>query len=201
MYIPSQMAMPSATVVHELIEQFSFGIVVSDSLDATHLPFLLKADEGESGALYSHFAKANPHWTSLAGTKVVVIFSGPHSYISPLWYKNTPAVPTWNYAAVHCYGEVVLLDANETQNMLEETIKKYDPKLLNDKAAMPDEFRDRLATAIVGFKVVIDKIEGKLKLGQNRKIEDQQSVYTHLAESESTAANMLADFIANRLRM
>lgn len=90
-----------------------------------------------------------------------MVFSGAHAYISPTWYDAKPAVPTWNYAAVHCYGVASLLSDTETQDMLDKLVTKYEPKLLQDKQIMPDEYQQKLRQAIVGFKIVIDEIQAK----------------------------------------
>lgn len=201
MYIPSNMSFQSRADCHKFISEFSFGIIISSDLEATHLPFLLNSTHGEYGTLYSHFAKANTHWNNLNNQNVLVVFSGPHSYISPSWYQTIPAVPTWNYAAVHCYGRLTLLDKSATQVVLDETINKFEPELLSNKKIMPDEFRLQLAGGIVGFRISIEKIEGKLKLGQHRKIEDQIGVYEKLSQSENYDALELAAYMKRNLAL
>ncbi|SFF98638.1 FMN-binding negative transcriptional regulator [Neptunomonas qingdaonensis] len=140
MYIPSNMKMDDLSTAHDFIDEFGFGVIVSDSLTGTHLPFVLHRDEGDNGVLYSHCAKANPHWKELDNKEVLIIFSGPHSYISPSWYAQSPAVPTWNYAAVHAYGIVSLLDDKQTLDAVEAVVGQYEPGLLIDKNIISDEF-------------------------------------------------------------
>ncbi len=83
MYIPNNIKIQDITKAHDLIDEFGFGVLVSGALEGTHIPMVLHRNEGDYGVLYSHFAKANPHWKVLEGQEVLVIFSGPHSYISP----------------------------------------------------------------------------------------------------------------------
>lgn len=195
MYIPSNIKINDISTVHDFINEFGFGVIVSSSLMGTHLPFVLHRDEGKYGALYSHCAKANPHWKELEGAEVLIIFSGPHSYISPSWYAQSPAVPTWNYASVHAYGKVSLLNADQTLEAVEEVVDKYEPELLDKRDVITNEFRDKLLSGIVGFKVELSNIEGKQKLGQQRKTEDQVGVYNALKNSEDFGAQSLAKYM------
>lgn len=191
MYIPKNMSIADESAAYDFIDEFGFGIVVSDALTATHLPFII---DKKNGVLYSHFAKANSHWKEIEGQKVLVIFNGPHSYISPSWYASAPAVPTWNYAAVHAYGVVSLLDGGQTLEVVEQTMHKYEPDL-DKQHIVTDEFRDRLMAAIVGFKIDLSSVEGKLKLGQHRSPEDQAGVYNGLSASESFDSQALAEYM------
>ncbi len=189
------MEIKSKSDIHAFIEQFSFGIVVSDDLTATHLPFLLKKDEGEYGTLYGHFASANSHYKTLSDQAALIIFNGPHAYISPTWYATAPAVPTWNYSAVHAYGVLTLTSDDETLSIINDTVTKYEPNLHNDTTTLSDEFKSKLLKGIVGFKVELSKLEGKHKLGQHRKVEDQQGVYHALNQSSRPDDQALASYM------
>ncbi|MDA9556653.1 FMN-binding negative transcriptional regulator [Vibrio sp.] len=195
MYIPNNIKIDDRSIAHDFINEFGFGVIVSSSLTGTHIPFVLRDDEGENGVLYSHCARANKHWKELDGSDVLVIFMGPHSYISPSWYAQSPAVPTWNYSAVHVYGKVTLLNDKQTLEAVEEVINQYEPNLLVKKDVITDEFRDKLLSGIVGFKIEISDIECKLKLGQQRKPEDQSGVYNALLHSSNLDAKNLAQFM------
>ncbi|KJZ15257.1 transcriptional regulator [Marinomonas sp. S3726] len=217
MYTPKNLTMEDTAQIHAFMKAFSFAVLVSNTnnttddkneikshqhhevnnLNGTHLPFLLNEQEG---VLYSHMARANPHWKSLEGAEVLIIFSGPHAYISPTWYAKSPAVPTWNYAAVHAYGKVSLLNDDDTLNVIDDTLKTYEPSLLETneegiKEPVTDEFKHKLLSAIVGFKVEITKLEGKLKLGQHRPKADQEGVFKALSESPRLDDQALAQYM------
>ncbi|MEM9424492.1 MAG: FMN-binding negative transcriptional regulator, partial [Spirochaetota bacterium] len=131
MYIPPNMEMPEKPeedVIADFISCFGFGLLVSPSLAATHIPLIYEAQDNGKGVLYGHLARANSQWRGLENQRVLVVFSGPHSYISPYWYAGKPAVPTWNYAAVHCYGRAKLLV--DPADVLDELLRKYEPRLL-----------------------------------------------------------------------
>jgi len=195
MYIPNSLKMEPANSVEQFIQDYGFGVLVSKSFQATHLPFLYDSTVGEFGVLHSHMARANPHWKSLDGKDVMIIFSGPHSYISPTWYASGPAVPTWNYAAIHVYGQFELLSDDQTLQVVKDTVKKYEPELLNNPQVMPEDYQQKLSKAIVSFKVTISKIDAKHKLGQQRKQEDQLGVRTALQSSDNLEAMALANYM------
>ena len=198
MYIPNNMLLQDQQAITDFIRQHGFGLLVGPDLTASHLPLLLQPNEGSHGVLYGHLARANPQWQQLEQQRVLVVFSGPHSYISPNWYQSKPAVPTWNYAAVHCYGRVELLGATDTLAGMQQLIKKYEPSLLQDQDKMPAAYQQKLAAAVVGFRIVLDDIQAKEKLGQHRRQEDQAGVYQALKNSAEPDATALAAYMAKR---
>ncbi len=182
---------------NQFIHEFGFGVVISSgvALSATHLPFILHADEGEHGVLYSHCAKANPHWKNIEDQNVLVIFTGPHGYISPSWYAAKPAVPTWNYTAVHAYGIATLLDPQQTLKAVDQVVDKYEPQLLVTRDIVTDPLKHKMLAGIVGFKIELTKLEGQLKLGQNKSQADQAGVYQALNSSRNLDNLALAKYM------
>jgi transcriptional regulator len=187
MYIPAAFAEPDLTRLHDFIERNSFGLLVSqvEGLPfATHLPFLLERTAGPHGTLVGHLARANPQWQEAGGQTALAIFSGPHAYVSPTWYEAEQVVPTWNYIAVHAYGRVqVVEDAGALLDIVRETVRVYEQ-------AMPrpwsfdgsGAFVERLLAQIVGFRIAVEKIEGKWKLNQNHPVERRRKVVRALRE-------------------
>lgn len=175
MYIPPSFREERLDVLHGLIRENSFGTLVSlgeDGLSASHLPFLLREEPGANGVLLGHMARANSQWESFAaGAEVLVIFQGPHAYISPSWYATELSVPTWNYAVAHAYGVPRMIeDPASVRALLEATVGTYESGLAEPWTVdrLPDEFVEKLARAIVAFEIPISRLEGKFKLGQNR---------------------------------
>src|ERR1700757_3554136 len=128
MYTPKFNQVADRDVLIEAMRAYSFAILFGpgEELRGTHLPLLVK-DEGEHGTLLGHFAHANPHWTALAGRETLVVFPGPHSYVSPRLYIEELSVPTWNYIAIHAYGTLSLLEDDEGKNhLVEELITVHD---------------------------------------------------------------------------
>lgn len=161
------------------MREHSFATIITSGADdapqplATHMPVVYREsrlNEGQ-GTLVSHLARANPQWRHFSREEeVLVIFTGPHAYISPAWYATHPSVPTWNYTAVHVYGIArIVTDTDKLANMLNELIEFYEaPRPDRWAGDMPQEFRDQLMKAIVGFEIEITRMEGKFKLSQNR---------------------------------
>ena len=172
MYTPRFNQVSDRGLLIEAMRAWSFAILVGPAtpapLMATHLPLVVK-DEGPHGLLEGHFARANRHWQSLAGHSVLAVFSGPHSYISPSLYVDPLSVPTWNYIAVHAYGSLELIeDEAAKETLLAELIHSHEPAYWEKWRAMPDDFRGSMLAEIVGFRILIQRIEGKFKLSQNR---------------------------------
>ena len=199
MYIPAAFAMTDPVKIAEVLSSHSFGMMVSkdgDSLFASHLPFLYKPEAGTHGKLTSHMAKANRHWELFNDQEeTLVIFNGPHAYISPSWYVAEAAVPTWNYVTVHVYGKPHLTGSEaELISILEETVAKHESGLPApwSTARLPEELKSKLHQALVGFEMEITRIEGKFKLGQNRSKEDREKMLSVLREASDTDSVALA---------
>jgi transcriptional regulator len=181
MYIPASFAESDLSSLHDLIEQNSFGLLVSH-IDgepfATHLPFLLERETGPRGCLIGHMARANPHWRQDADQSVLAVFSGPHAYVSPAWYEADQVVPTWNYVAVHVYGRLELVEEHDALlAIVRNTVRHYE-RTMPQPWSLADSptFVDRMLAQIVGFRIVIERIEGKLKLSQNQPAERREKV-------------------------
>lgn len=189
MYLPPSMRLEREQA-WDLIERHGFAVLVGSDLQATHLPLLLERSEGELGTLYGHFARANPHWQTLADSRALAIFNGPHAYISPTWYAKRPAVPTWNYLAVHATGPLELLETAATRDLLERSLAHFEPALLDSLTREPG-YLERMQAGVVGFRLPIEALTGKAKLGRERSQADQAGVEEALAESRDPQARQL----------
>lgn len=187
MYTPATFEENDLALLHTLMRQFSFAtlVTVAEGVPvATHLPFLLDTVRGGLGMLRAHMARANPQWQSFReGAEALVIFQGPHAYISPAWYVSRPNVPTWNYAAVHAYGVPTLLNDDDTFALLRASVAHYDPT--PDALEMPDEYVRRIQSGVVGFEIPITRLEGKRKMSQNKPDADRTGVIAALRASAS----------------
>jgi transcriptional regulator len=191
MYVHKHFAMNDPADIEKFIRTHSFGMLISSVQDepfATHLPFLYDA---EQRVLFAHMARANPQWRELDGQKALVVFAGPHAYISPSWYEEPAAVPTWNYVAVHVYGTCsVLAGEDGLKTLLADTVRYYEPD-----SQLPtrenESFYRNMMKAIVGFRIDITKIEGKAKLSQNRSPAVQDRVVKKLEMSGDPQAQAI----------
>lgn len=180
MYTPTHFAMDELADQHGLMDDCDFGVLVSQSPDglfATHIPMMLVRDEGAFGTLYGHLARSNPH-TKLFGSEALVVFSGPHAYVSPSWYSDRSTnVPTWNYSAVHCYGVPRVLDG-EPLTHLRDMAARYEGTRANGWSLdeLKPEIRESLPRGIITFRMEITRIEGKAKLSQNKSRVERERV-------------------------
>lgn len=160
-------------------------------LQASHVPLLLDPEQGPNGTLYGHLAKANPQCAELAsGAEALVIFSGEDAYVSPSFYpskaEHGKVVPTWNYVAVHAYGQPeVFTDPQRLQQVVEGLTERHEAGRPQPwkVADAPADYIDGMLKAIVGFALPIQRLEGKRKLSQNRNAEDIAGVRDGLAAS------------------
>jgi transcriptional regulator len=143
-------------------------------------------------------ARANPQWQHFVeGSKVLVVFQGPHAYVSPSWYSS-PGVPTWNYAVVHLRGIPRLLDGeSELEALVEQLTHVHESHLPNPwKPNLTGERRSKLLNMIVGFEIELTHIQGKFKLSQNRPLEDQRSVVDKLSQSSNQTEAAVAKLMS-----
>lgn len=174
MYIPERFREDDKATLHAFIRDHNFGALVTQGDQApfaTHLPFLLDAERGDYGMLQAHMARANPQWHSFSSEReALVIFQGPHSYISPSWYDVELSVPTWNYAAVHVYGiPRIIEDSQILYKQLKTLIEIHETQFERPWTfELPEEYLQHMMRGVVGFTLEITRLEGKFKMSQNR---------------------------------
>jgi transcriptional regulator len=203
MYNPKHFRTDDLAQMHDLIRRHSFGILVTQHEGApfaTHLPFLLDERRGPYGTLLAHLARPNPQWHDLAaGQEALAIFQGPHAYISPSWYGVAPSVPTWNYAAVHAYGAARIVDdPAELRATLAGLVDANESRFEQPwRMDLPEDYMERMLRGIVGFEIAIARLEGKLKMSQNRGADDRRRVVDALERhGEPATAAMVEDALA-----
>lgn len=207
MYVPSSFHVSDGRILESFIGRYGFATLVissSEGLIASHIPVTLRT-RGDAKYLIGHVARANNQWRAFDGkVEALVIFHGPHAYVSPTWYATSPAVPTWNYAVVHVYGKPAASeDRDFIKVALAELVSKYEGTRSNPWRAegfAPDVF-DKLASAIVAFEMPIERIEGKFKLGQNRSRDDREGMLAGLKGEGTSDAELLATFIQEHSAM
>jgi transcriptional regulator len=201
MYIPSSFREDDSEQLHDLIRRHPFAtlVTVQDGAPfASHVPVLLDAVSGEQGVLRTHLARNNPQATALGeGAEALVIFHGPHAYVSPTWYETQPSVPTWNYAVVHVYGTPRVMNESELRTLLVDLSHYFEDGQPNPWRAesLSDEYVGKMLRGIVGIEIAITRLEGKFKMSQNKSDADRRSAIAGLytagdPESVATAAVM-----------
>ena len=201
MYIPAYFEIKNRQEMYEVIEAHGFATLTSlhqESLTATHLPLLLSEDKTE---LIGHFAKGNRQWVDIEGQEVLVVFQGPHCYISPSWYETQNNVPTWNYVTVHVKGTVQLLkdeDPRLWQSMVDLTEKYEDSTSTYSVNDVDPVYIAALSKGVMGFTISIDKIEGKAKLSQNHPKERVERVISALTKIDKSNEQDIAKWMKKK---
>jgi transcriptional regulator len=205
MYIPSAFKENDRDKLHDFMERNSFATLISSSEQepfASHLPLLIERHRGTQGILTGHFARANPHWKIADQQRVLTIFDGPHAYISPGWVPSTSMVPTWNYVTVHAYGVLQIIeDSMRLREILQRMVTRYEagrqqPWSMN---LADDGYIDKLTSAIVGFEVEIDRLEGKWKLSQNHPAERRDQIIAGLTNTQRADELQIARLMTETL--
>jgi transcriptional regulator len=213
MYVPAHFAEPSAQALHALIEQHPLGVLFThgaNGMDANHIPFELRADEGMHGVLHAHVARANPVWQDVKnGDEVLVVFRAADAYISPNWYPSKhelhKQVPTWNYVVAHAHGRITIHDDERYVRGLvarlthaHEAAEPTPWKMTN----APKDYIDTMLKAIVGIQIEITGLIGKTKIGQNKELRDIEGAGNALKrKGENTIADLMLDQAANKAKM
>jgi len=203
-YVPKHFEVTDTAWCHALMRAQSFALMITaddtGAPFATHLPILVDERRGPLGTLRGHVARANPHWRHLAaGRPTLVVFSGAHAYVSPSWYATHPAVPTWNYIAVHASGTGALVeDAEQVRALLADLVHVYEspgPEAWSFEA-LPADYVAGMQRGIVAFEIPIARLEGKAKLSQNRDAVDRGRTREALAASDDPVARAVAALMA-----
>ena len=180
------------------MKQFSFATIITakDSFPiATHLPFLV-ATKDDNVVLTSHFAKANGHWQDIVNSKISVIFSEPHAYISTKNYDKELNVPTWNYISIHAYGQGNLITETEkTFEVLEATIDNYETSYRQQWDNFPEEYKLKMSKGIVAFEIIVTDLQAKKKLSQNRTDTEKKKIIETLSKSKDTNEQLIAEYM------
>ena len=206
MYIPNQFDEPRVEVMHELIRAQPLATVVtfsSSGLNANHIPLVLSELPAPFGALRGHVARANPMLSDLASNiESLAVFHGPNAYISPSWYatkKETgKVVPTWNYAVVHAYGYLRVVDNPAWLRAQLEDLTTHNEASFSEPWAVsdaPHEYIENIMASIVGIEMVITTLAGKWKVSHNQPTRNQSSVVAGLKASSLPGALEMAALV------
>jgi transcriptional regulator len=203
-YLPPHFTETDPATLAAHIERYDFALLVThgaNGMIASQIPVL---SETRDGRLYlqGHLARPNPQGADLDDTsEALVIFTGPHAYISPSWYETGPAVPTWNYASVHAYGparridDAAWLDAFLHRLSSRHEAREPKPWRMDDE---PRPYLDGMLKGIVGLEIAVTRCEGKFKLSQNRPAADRPRIIAALEAREDQESQGVAQLMRAR---
>jgi transcriptional regulator len=204
MYIPKYFKVTNVDEILGFVQKNSFGTIVTTEQGkpiATHLPLRL-IKEGDNYYITGHMAYGNPQWRTFKTCEdVLVMFQGPHAYISSSWYEEEN-VPTWNYQAIHMYGKASILEKNELIEDLTAMLEKYEQKRENsvlwDK--LSPELLENQIKGITGFKIKVEEIQAAYKLSQNRNETDYTNIIDNLLKEGNSNSKQIAEQMEKRVK-
>lgn len=196
MYLPAHFR-ASDEEAAAIVERHAFGMLVSaaDGVPRiTHLPMILERT-ADGLVLLGHVARANPHWRELDGVEALAVFGGPHAHVSPTWYTDGPAVPTWNYVAAEARVRVRTVHEPEAlQAILAPLVRRYESAWTFE--SQPEGYRRGKLRGIVGLRMTVLRLEGKIKMNQNRSAVDREGVVAGLRARGGAEDVLVADLVA-----
>jgi transcriptional regulator len=194
MYVPREYREEDQEKLTQFMREHSFATLVSfDGAKpvATHLPFVVKTS-GDVITLITHMALANQQKKTLHDAEVLVIFQGPHAYISPSNYEDKARVPTWNYIAVHAYGKPRVTTFEEHDRVLRSMIDEYEPSYMAQYESLPEHYKTPNMKAIVCIEIAVTKLEAAYKLSQDKSHGDRERVAASLEKKSDDPARVIA---------
>jgi len=202
MYSPSYNQIENRAELLEFMRANSFALLVTGTggaLHGSHLPVMVQERDGKL-ALDMHMARNNPQWQEFFDDEVMVVFFGPHAYVSPRWYEEKERVPTWNYAAVHAYGTArVVQDAGAKHASQRRLVAAMDPQWLPQFDALRPGYVKSMLEGIVNFEIAVTRLETRWKLSQNRGRREQELIAAELDKSSDSAERALAALTRKQL--
>ena len=196
MHIPKFYRQQDRQTIVEFLRKNDFATLVvydGEKPIASHLLFEI-VENGESLFVNGHMSRANPMWRLFEkNNEVLVIFQGPHTYISPTWYNHIN-VPTWNYQSVHVYGKPRLVtDKEESYGILKRLVDRYETSGRYKMETLPHDFVEKEMRGVAAFQIDVTEIEASYKLSQNRDEESYRSIVAHLEQRDNDMSHEIAD--------
>jgi len=199
LYIPKPHLVEDRKLLQDFMDEFAFAdlVTASPGIRITHIPTFINRAAGSYGTVFGHISRQNPQNKCFDGSQpAVIVFRGPHSYISPTWYTKPESVPTWNFAVVHATGRLKpIADTRALHDLLAQLIAKFEgPGSSYNFAKLPESYTNGLIGGIIGFEMQIELLEGKFKLGQERSEADRQAIVRNLQAAKGTRS--ISEFTA-----
>jgi transcriptional regulator len=195
MYSPPYNRVEARAELIEFMRANNFPLLVTGTggvLHGSHLPVTVH-EQDETIVIDMHMAKNNPQWKEFFDEEVMVVFTGPHAYISPRWYEEKERVPTWNYSAVHAYGVPRIIPEKDRKHAAQRhLIELMDRQWLPQFDALSEKYVSMMLDGIVNFEIAVTRLDTRWKLSQNRSRREMELIAAELEKSPDTMEKALA---------
>lgn len=202
MYIPSYTLEKDHQRLISFMKNHNFALLISSGgsyPEITPLPFTITGTS-DNLKLVSHISKANNQWRDIDNRNVVVLFQGPHCYISPRYYESKVNVPTWNYTLVAAYGKANIFNERDKHlNLVHSMFEIMEPEFRSQWNELSEDYKEKLFNGIVGIEIHVEKLEGKFKLSQNKTLNEQKIIIEGLSKSDSSLERDVAEMMRENL--
>jgi transcriptional regulator len=202
MYSPAYNRLEDRAELLAFMRANNFPVLVTGTggtLHASHLPVMIAG--AEPLVLDMHMARNNPQWKEFFDDQeVMVVFSGPHAYVSPRWYEEKQRVPTWNYTAVHAYGLPKIISERERKYQSQRRlVAAMDPQWLPAFDKLAEKYVTAMLEGIVNFEIAVTRIETRWKLSQNRSKREMELIAAQLEKSRDSVEQALGSLTRKHL--
>lgn len=187
------------TKIKSFIETHPFAVITGVDANhhpvATQLPLLITEKEGRLTFRAHLMRQTDHHKAFVQNPNVLVLFPGPHTYVSASWYSNPQQGSTWNYMTVHAKGVIRFLEQNELLDTLRDTTTRFEGAANTPGAYdnLPEEYVQRMAKAIVAFEITVTALDAVFKLSQNRDEASYHNIIGKLKEGAADAQYIAAE--------
>ncbi|MDD7962777.1 FMN-binding negative transcriptional regulator [Microbacterium thalli] len=188
-------AMTDVAELRRTIDENPWATLVSstsEGLVASHYAVLLDEDRDDL-TIVGHVGRPDDLVHGLGERELLVVFAGPHGYISPSWYGDVPAVPTWNFVTVHLAGVPEILDTDENLRVLDRLVERFESQTPDPRPMLShpndEEYVRRLERGTVGFRLTPERVSAKRKLSQNRSDDVVDTIIDRLESGETPYAD------------
>jgi transcriptional regulator len=168
---------------------------------ATQVPLFIDITEEGKILLSGHIMRKTDHHKAFEKNEhVLVLFTGPHTYVSASWYTNPQTASTWNYMTVHAKGKITLLDEAATYQAIKNITEKYEGT--TTAAAfhkMEDDYIAAMLKAIVAFSIEVESLENVFKLSQNRDEQSKKNIIEALQQRPDDHSKRIAAEMKKRM--
>ena len=167
---------------------------------ATQIPLHIKVVDGKIFLEGHMMRKTDHHLAFEKSNNVLVLFTGPHCFVSANWYTDPSIGSTWNYMTVHAKGKINFVDEAGTVQMVKALSDRYvGMQSAASFDSLSKDYINHMVKAIVGFSIEVESLDNVFKLSQNRDDASQKNIISQLKKRGDSNSVAIAEEMERRL--